>query len=57
MELLRIYRGDDAKRSMKEGDMMTEEEIIALQCNQPANMEAVAKPSRRFVRNQKKQHK
>lgn len=45
------------KRSMKEGDMMTEEEILALQQNQPANMDGVVKPSHRFVRNQRKQHK
>jgi hypothetical protein len=41
-------------KSMKEGDMMTEEEILALQCNTPVNMEAVEKPSRRWMRTQKK---
>lgn len=41
------------KKSMEEGDMMTEDEIIALQCNQPANMEAIEKPSKRWMRNRK----
>lgn len=45
------------KKSIKEGDMLTEEEILALQCNQGANMEAVEKPSRRFFRNRRKQTK
>lgn len=42
------------KKSMAEGDMMTEEEIIALQCNQQANMEGIAKPSRRWMKSRKK---
>ena len=46
------------KKSMKEGDMMTEEEILKLQQNtQQANMEAVNRPSRRWMRNRKKQNK
>lgn len=44
------------KKSMKEGDMMSEEEILKLQQNtQQANMDGVAKPSRRWLRNRKKQ--
>ena len=46
------------KKSMKEGDMMTEEEILALQQNtQQANMDVVSKPSRRWIRRQKQMHK
>lgn len=45
------------KKSVKDGDMLTEDEILALQQNQPANMEAVSRPSKRFIRNQKNQHK
>lgn len=46
------------KKSMKEGDMMTEEEILKLQQNtQQANMEAVNKPSRRWMKSRKKQTK
>jgi len=46
------------KKSMKEGDMMSEEEILKLQQNtQQANMEAVAKPSRRWIKRQQKQNK
>lgn len=41
-------------KSMKEGDMMTEGEILNLQCNTPANMDVVEKPSRRWLRWQKK---
>lgn len=43
------------KKSMQAGDMMTEAEILALQQNtQDANMDAVANPSRRWVRKQKR---
>lgn len=45
------------KKSMKEGDMMTEDEIMALQCNQPVNMEAVARPSKRWLRIRKQKKK
>lgn len=46
------------KRSMQAGDMMTEAEILALQQNtQQANMDGVAKPSRRWLKNKKKQNK
>ena len=43
------------KKSMKEGDMMSEEEILKLQQNsQQTNMDGVSKPSRRWLRNRKK---
>jgi hypothetical protein len=42
------------KKSVKDGDMMSSAEILALQCNNPANMEAVQKPSRTWIRQQKK---
>lgn len=46
------------KKSMKAGDMMSEEEILKLQQNtQQVNMEGVAKPSKRWLRNRKKQSK
>lgn len=46
------------KKSMKEGDMMSEEEILRLQQNtQDANMDGVVKPSRRWQRMRKKQMK
>lgn len=46
------------KKSMQAGDMMTEEEILKLQQNtQQINMEGVAKPSRRWLRNRKMQNK
>lgn len=45
------------ERSVKDGDMMSEEEILALQCNQPANMDAIEKPSKRFFKNRKKSNK
>ena len=42
------------KKSMQAGDMMTESEILALQQNtQESNMEAVNKPSRRWLRRQR----
>lgn len=46
------------KKSMAEGDMMTEEEILKLQQNsQQANMDGVAKPSRRWLKAKQKQSK
>ena len=42
------------KKSFEEGDMLSEEEILALQCNQGANMDAVEKPSRKYRRIRKK---
>ena len=42
------------KKSMKEGDMMSEEEILKLQQNtQQVNMDGVEKPSKRWQRRQK----
>ena len=42
------------KKSMQAGDMMTEQEILALQQNtQETNMEAVNRPSRRWLRKAK----
>lgn len=41
------------KKSMKEGDMMSEEEILKLQQN---TQQAIAKPSRRWMKNRKKQN-
>ncbi len=48
---------DNLSKSCKEGDMLTEEEILSLQCNAPAGMEAVANPSRKYRRNMKKARK
>lgn len=45
------------KKSVSSGDMMKPEEILALQCNQGANMEVVSRPSRGFLRKQRKQVK
>ena len=46
------------KKSMKEGDMMSEEEILKLQQNtQQANMEGVTKPSRKWLKAKQKQTK
>lgn len=38
------------KKDVREGNMMTSEEILALQQNNPANMEAVTTPSRKWKR-------
>lgn len=46
------------RKSCEEGDMLSEEEILALQVNQQqANMEGVVKPSRRWVKSQRKRSK
>lgn len=43
------------KKEMQEGNMMSEEEILALQQNQnQANMDGVEKPSRRWKKSRKK---
>ena len=42
------------KKSVESGDMMTEDEILALQCNNGANMDVVSKPSKKYVKNRKK---
>lgn len=45
------------KKSCKEGDMLTEAEIVALQVAQPANMENVNRPSRRWLRSRRRANK
>lgn len=46
------------KKAMKEGDMMSEEEILKLQQNtQDTNMEGVARPSKRWLRSKRRQLK
>lgn len=46
------------KKSMKDGDMMSEEEILKLQQNpQEVNMEGVSHPSKRWLRAKRKQRK
>lgn len=42
------------KKSFEKGDMLTEEQILALQCNQGVNMDAVSAPHRKYVRQRKK---
>ena len=42
------------KKSFEKGDMLTEEQILALQCNQGVNMDAVSTPHRKYVRQHKK---
>ena len=42
------------KKSFEDGDMMTEDEILALQCNNGANMDIVSNPSRKYKRRKKK---
>lgn len=42
------------KKSFDKGDMLSEEEILALQCNQGVNMEAVSQPHKKYVKNRKK---
>ncbi len=42
------------KKSFESGDMLSEEEIIALQCNNGANMDIVSKPSKKYKRNKKR---
>lgn len=48
---------DNLSKSCQEGDMLSEEEILSLQQNNGINMEGVLKPSRKFVRSQKKRQK
>ena len=46
------------QKSFKEGDMLSEEEILSLRRNeQQANMDGVVKPSRKWRRSQKKLRK
>lgn len=44
------------KKDMEEGNMISEEEILALQMNQPVNMDAVSSPSRKWLRAQKRRN-
>ena len=48
---------DNLSHSVEEGDMLTPQEILELQRNQGANMEAVAKPSKRWRRSRMKAEK
>jgi len=41
-------------KAVKEGGMLSEEEILALQCNQAPNMEVVERPARWWQKRQKK---
>ncbi len=45
---------DNLKKSCESGDMLTEEEILALQQNTPSDMDSVQRPSRKFIRRKKK---
>lgn len=46
------------KKDMQAGNMLSEEEILALQMNtDKANMDGITKPSRKYVRGQKRQRK
>lgn len=45
------------KKSVSENDMLTPEEILALQCNTSPNTDAIIQPSRRFQRTRRKQMK
>lgn len=46
------------KKSVQKGDMMTEEEILKLQMNtQQPNMDAVSKPSKRWIKSRRQQNK
>ncbi len=44
-------------KSCRDGDMLSESEILALQCNTPDNMENVGNPSRHFIKVQRKKNK
>lgn len=44
-------------KSCSEGDMLSESEILALQQNTPTDMDAVSKPSRKYVKRMKKVRK
>lgn len=46
---------ENLKKSCLENDMLSEAEILALQQNTAPDMEAVSRPSRRFLRRMKKQ--
>lgn len=42
------------KKAVQDGNMMSEDEILALQCNNGANMDVVSNPSRKYKRRKKK---
>lgn len=42
------------KKSCEKGDMLTEEDILKLQCNNGTNMEAVTAPSKAYRKSRKK---
>lgn len=44
----------DIKKKCEDGDMLTEAEILANQCNMPANMDVVTKKSRKYIKQLKK---
>lgn len=44
-------------KSCREGDMLTEAEILSLQCNTPDNMDNVKNPSRHYIRMSRKKRK
>lgn len=44
-------------KSCKNGDMLSEKEILELQANNGSDMEAVTRPSRKYIRSQKKRSK
>lgn len=44
------------KKEMEAGNMLSEAEILALQMNQPVNMDAVSTPSKKWLRAQKKRN-
>lgn len=44
-------------KSCKDGDMLSESEILSLQCNTPDNMDNVNNPSKHFLKIQRKKHK
>lgn len=45
---------NNLSRSCREGDMLSESEILALQQNQSADMDSVVKPSKQYIRRKKK---
>lgn len=47
----------DIKKKCDEGDMLTEAEILANQCNLGANVEGVLKPSKKYSKSRKKMTK
>lgn len=48
---------DNLSKSCRSGDMLSEDEILTLQQNNSINMDAVLKPSRKYIRSSKKRRK